>query len=202
MLTRDRGVSTCVTDRTRLLGGVGEPLRDQSCVDYAALRSALANHIVPVFNLAGVNVVDLLVVVILTDPFRRAVVRTGLLCIRTHITNSQSRVLLTGCFNSTFPARLLRLGGLLREHRRCQREGKYQREQQSELLLQHFFSPYHRDYREDVMCSTNTGPRGPKRASFKLGLPIRRPAAPLVLPLPEIDPRPPRSTRCPVSSPG
>src|SRR6267143_1951546 len=146
---------------------MGEPLRDESCVDYAALlRGALANHIVPVINLAGVNVVDLLVAVILTHPFRRAVVRTGLLYTPTHLTNSQSRVLLTGCFNSTFPARLLRLGSLLREHRRCQREGKYRSEQQSELLLQHFFSPYHRDHREDVMYNTNTGPRDQKRSSF------------------------------------
>jgi hypothetical protein len=49
-------------------------------VEYAILvQSALANHVVPVFNLGGVSVVDLLVGVILTYPFRRAVVRTGLL---------------------------------------------------------------------------------------------------------------------------
>src|SRR4029077_3444983 len=98
-----------VTDRTRLLG-VGEPLRDYGCVDYAGTgRSALANHEVPVFNLAGVNVVDLLVAVILTDPFRRTVVRTGLLYTPTRLSNSQSRLLLTASFHSTFPARLLRL---------------------------------------------------------------------------------------------
>src|SRR6266849_6356529 len=40
----------------------------------------------------------------LTDPFRRAVVLTGLLYTPTHLANSKSRVLLTGCFHSTFPA--------------------------------------------------------------------------------------------------
>jgi hypothetical protein len=39
-------------------------------MDYAALvRSAPANHEIPVFNLAGVNVVGLFVAVMLTGPF-------------------------------------------------------------------------------------------------------------------------------------
>src|SRR5260370_26705150 len=140
-------------------------------MEYAGLvQSALANHVVLVFNLAAVNVVDLLGGVILTDPFRRAVVRNGLLYTRTRLTNSQSRLLVTASYNSTFPARLLRLGrGFLREHRhrRRQREGKYQREQQRELLLQHVFLLINfRDYLQDVMGSTNTRPTCPKRASF------------------------------------
>src|SRR5882672_545323 len=113
-------------------------------MDYGVLvRSAPANHEVPVFNLAGVNVVDLFVAVILTDPFRRAVVYTGPLCTPARLTKRQRRLLLTASLNPTFHARLLRFGRiLLREYRRCQREDKYRREQQSELLLQHFFSPY------------------------------------------------------------
>src|SRR5260370_12018729 len=103
------------------------------------LRSALANHVVAVFNLAGVNVVDLLVGVILTDPFRRAVVHTGLLQTRTRLTNRQRRLLLTASFNSTFPARLLGgSGSLLPEHRRS-RERKYQRKHQNPFLLHPFF---------------------------------------------------------------
>src|SRR5258708_10704368 len=101
------------------------------------LRSALANHVVAVFSLAGVNVVDLLVGVILTDPFRRAVVHTGLLQTRTRLTNRQRRLLLTASFNSTFPARLLGGSGSLLREDRPYREGKDPRKQPSDFLLQH-----------------------------------------------------------------
>src|SRR5260370_5868143 len=98
------------------------------------LRSALANHVVAVFNLAGVNVVDLLVGVILTDPFRRAVVHTGLLQTRTRLTNRQRRLLLTASFNSTFPARLLGGSGSLLRASRRHPAPTYQRKQQNALL--------------------------------------------------------------------
>src|ERR1700751_4689523 len=113
-------------------------------MNYAGLlRSAFANHVVLFFDLAGVNVVDFLVGVILTYPFRRAVIRTGLLQTPTHLTNRQGGACLIDPDNSTFPARLLgglrRSGSLMREHYRRQRKGKHQREQHTELLLHHLF---------------------------------------------------------------
>jgi hypothetical protein len=79
-------------------------------MEYAGLVvSARANHVILLFNLADVNVVDLLVGVILTDPFRRGVVHNGLLQAPTSLTNSQSRIFLTASYNSTFPARLSNL---------------------------------------------------------------------------------------------
>jgi hypothetical protein len=101
--------------RTHLLR-VREPLRDERCLNCAGIRrSALANHVVLFFNLVGVNVVDLLVRVILADPFRRAVVRTGLLYTPTRLADRQGGVRLTHPYNSTFPADILGAsGGALR----------------------------------------------------------------------------------------
>ena len=57
---------------------VRKPLGDQSGMEYAALLpSALANDGVAIFHLAGIDIVDLLVTVKLTDPFRRTVVFDG-----------------------------------------------------------------------------------------------------------------------------
>src|SRR5260221_5507572 len=98
-------------------------------MNYAGLLlSALANHVVLFFNLAGVNVVDLLVGVILADPLRRGVVRTGLLQSPTHLTNLQRGARLIDQYNSTLPARLLGLGGSGRPmlpHQPRQPERKY-----------------------------------------------------------------------------
>src|SRR4029077_2519487 len=153
---------------TGLVGGMGQPLGDYRGVYLAGLLSrALADYVVPVFNLGGVNVIDFLIAVVLAHPLRRAVEHTGLLQRRTRLTHRQAGFCLTASYNSTFPARLLVLGGCLMSEHRHHQGAKYQREQQSESLLQHVFSsPYYRDHRQDVMCSPNTRPRGPKRASF------------------------------------
>src|SRR5215475_10663611 len=90
---------------------MGEPLGDQGCVEFAVLADGtLANHVVAVFNLAGVDVVDLLIGVILTDPFCRTVIHNGPLQCPTLLTNSQTGIVFTASLNSTFPAALLRLG--------------------------------------------------------------------------------------------
>src|SRR5215470_10782694 len=90
---------------------MGEPLGDQGCVEFSVLaESTPANHVVAVFNLAGVDVVDLLIGVILTDPLRRAVIYNGPLQRPTHLTNSQTGIVFTASCNSTFPTVLLHLG--------------------------------------------------------------------------------------------
>src|SRR5215470_6218539 len=146
-------------------------------MEYAGLvKSARANDVVIVFNFCGVNVVDFLVAVILTDPFRRAVVHnfpldTRLPYIRIRCTNSETRIILAASNDFTFHAsRLLLVRGLLREHCRRQREGKRQHQQHCELLLQHVSSPLDRRcrHRPGLMCNKTTRSLGPKRAtSFK-----------------------------------
>src|SRR3984893_16392209 len=100
-----------------------EPLGDQRGMEYAILiPSAFGYHPVPVFNLAGIDVVDFFAAVLLADPFRRTVVLDGLLVARTHATNRQCRVILNYSWYNTLPTPRLRslrlLGSLLREHRR------------------------------------------------------------------------------------
>jgi len=51
------------------------------------IPGARADHSITVFNLAGINLVDLFAAVLLTNPVRRAVVLDGLLDARTHLTN-------------------------------------------------------------------------------------------------------------------
>src|ERR1700674_5241670 len=72
-----------------------EPLRDYRGVEYAILiPSAFGYHPVPIFNLAGIDVVDFFAAVLLADPFRRTVVLDGLLVARTHANNVHcSRIL-------------------------------------------------------------------------------------------------------------
>jgi len=49
-------------------------------VEYTIIaQSALADHSITIFNLTGINIVDLLAAVRLTDPLRRAIVLHGLL---------------------------------------------------------------------------------------------------------------------------
>src|SRR5690242_15247205 len=101
---------------------------------------------------------------ILANPFRRAVVLNGLFQTSTRFTYREGRVRLIASYNSTFPAPRLRLclgGSFLSEDRRRKREGKYQRKQQREVLLQHVFLLIPGDDREDVICKTNTRPKGP-----------------------------------------
>src|SRR5678815_527224 len=90
---------------------------------------ALADYAVSVLNLAGVDVVDVFVAVVLTDPLRRAVIldchfgagRFGL-------TYSQRRLVRIASHDGTLPPGLFRhlLFGrsLLPEHRCRQRKGK------------------------------------------------------------------------------
>src|SRR5205814_6586572 len=125
--------------RTRLMG---EPLRDYRGVEYALLLpSAFDDHSIAIFNLGGINVVDLFAAVPLTDPLRRAVILNGHLSGAAPLTNRECRFVRTAPNHRTIPEGLLRglfLGGsLLREHCRHQRKGKYRREQQREQLLQH-----------------------------------------------------------------
>ena len=48
-----------------------EPLRDQSGMEYAIfIQRTRADYSITVFNLAGINVVDLFAAVLLTDPSR------------------------------------------------------------------------------------------------------------------------------------
>src|SRR5438874_3629348 len=121
---------------------MGEPLRDYRGVEYALLLpSAFDDHSIAIFNLGGINVVDLFAAVPLTDPLRRAVILNGHLSGAAPLTNRECRFVRTAPNHRTIPAGLLRglfLGGsLLREHCRHQRKGKYRREQQREQLLQH-----------------------------------------------------------------
>src|SRR5438445_13697919 len=123
-------------------------------MQYAILVvSAYADHTITVLNLAGINVVDLFTVVLLAGPFGRAVVLDRLLGTRAPLTNGQGRFILIASRDNALPAglrgllslfsflslllggsllRFLLFGALLREQRRRQREGKHQREQQSE----------------------------------------------------------------------
>src|SRR6516225_8890404 len=103
------------------------------------VKSPCANDVVLLFNLCGLNVVDFLVAVILTDPFRRAFVHNFPLATRVR-TNSQTRIVLAGSNDSAFDAVLL-VSGLLRKHRQRHRKDKRQREQHCELLLQHISLP-------------------------------------------------------------
>src|SRR5437870_8094124 len=96
--------------------------------------SALADYEVPILDLARVDVVDLLIAVELTDPFRRAVVLDGHFSVgRSRFTYGQRRFFRTASYDSTFPARLLcdplLRWSLLREHRRCRRGRKHRHEQ-------------------------------------------------------------------------
>jgi hypothetical protein len=60
--------------------GGREPLGDESGVQYAILvRTALANHSIAVLHLGAFDVVDRFAAMLLTHPFRRAVVLDRLL---------------------------------------------------------------------------------------------------------------------------
>src|SRR5882762_9709636 len=87
---------------------MGESLGDERGLEYAILApSALADYSITVFNLAGINVVNRLAAVLLTDPSRRAVVSDEPLLARTHLTNCQRRFILTAPDDIAFPAILL-----------------------------------------------------------------------------------------------
>lgn len=114
-------ISTCDTRRTHL---VGEPLRDRSSVECAVFApSTQADHPIIVLNLAGIDVVHLFTVVLLTGPLGRAVVTDSLLDIRAPRTNRQGRFILIASGDDTLAAGLLRghrfrrFRALLREHR-------------------------------------------------------------------------------------
>ena len=58
-------------DRLFALSRVRQPLGDQRRMKFAVfVESTLANDVVAVFHLAGVDVIDFLVAVILAHPFR------------------------------------------------------------------------------------------------------------------------------------
>src|ERR1700680_1770860 len=87
---------------------MGESLGDERGVEYAILApSALADHSITVFNLAGINIVNLLAAVLLTDPLRRAVVSDVPLLARTPLAKGQSRFILTPPDDIPLPAILL-----------------------------------------------------------------------------------------------
>src|SRR4029077_16095897 len=85
-----------------------ESLGDDRGVEYAILvPSALADHSITVFNLAGINVVNLLAAVLLTDPSGRSGVGDSPLLVRTHLANGQCRFILTAPDDIALPAILL-----------------------------------------------------------------------------------------------
>src|SRR6266849_8681658 len=99
-------------------------------MEYASLfPSAFADYGVPILNLAGVDVVDLLIAVELADPFRRAVVFDGHFNVtRSRLTYGQRRFVRIASCDNTLPAALfcgLFFGrSLWREPHCLQREGK------------------------------------------------------------------------------
>src|ERR1700719_4377079 len=99
---------------------MGKPLRDQGSMQYAILvPGSFADHAIMFRNLAGVNVLDLVAAVPLTDPSRRAVVLDGPLVIRrTCLADRQRRFIRAEPYDITFPPRLFARGwGILGE--RC-----------------------------------------------------------------------------------
>src|SRR5882757_98987 len=108
-MPRKRSIQLRRSGRTRLLvGGMREPLRDYRRLNFTGfLRGAPANHVVVFLDLARVNVVNLLVGVILTDPLRRAVVHTSLFESAAGFANGQTGGRFIHSYNSTFPPRLL-----------------------------------------------------------------------------------------------
>src|SRR5437667_8099396 len=73
--------------QTRLMR---EPLGNQSCVKYAFVPNASGDHPITIFDLAGINVVDLFAAVLLADPPSRAVVMHGPLIRSTYLPNCQT----------------------------------------------------------------------------------------------------------------
>src|SRR5438477_9777077 len=107
-------------------------------------QSALADHSITIFNLAGINIVDLFAAVRLADPLGRAIVLHSLLLARTRLSNSQGVFVRTAPDDSSLPAVLLRhlvhffhllLGGSRLDKQYQYRESKYRSAQQSEQLL-------------------------------------------------------------------
>src|SRR5258708_3788381 len=101
-----------------------EPLRDRSGVQYAVfVKGTQADHAIIVLNLAGIDIVHCLTVVLLTGPLGRTVVLDSPLDIRVPIPNHQGRLVLIASRDNTLHTVLLRVlpfrrfRALLCEHR-------------------------------------------------------------------------------------
>src|SRR5438046_3272278 len=71
-------------------------------------QSAIADHSITIFNLAGINIVDLFAAVRLADPLRRAIVLHSLLFAGTRLANGQGGFIRTAPDDNPLPAILLR----------------------------------------------------------------------------------------------
>src|ERR1700686_1885111 len=91
---------------------MGKPLRDQGSMQYAILvPRALADHAIMFRNLCVLYVLDLVAVVPLTDPSRRAVVLDRPLVVRrTCLADRQRRFIRAEAYDITFPPRLFACG--------------------------------------------------------------------------------------------
>src|SRR3989442_10761390 len=85
-----------------------EPLGNQSCVKYTFVPNASGDHPITIFDLAGINVVDLFAAVLLADPPSRAVVMDGPFIRSTYLRNCQSGLIRIVPDDISLPAALLR----------------------------------------------------------------------------------------------
>src|SRR5215467_10191041 len=99
-----RSISAAQNGKAALVR-VRKALGDQGGVQHTVLaHSALADDVVAIFHLAGVNVVDLLVGVVLAHPLGGAIVNHGPLRGAAGLADGQSGFIFVAAFDPALPA--------------------------------------------------------------------------------------------------